>query len=638
MALEVGTRLGHYDVTALIGEGGMGQVYQATDTTLNRQVALKILPEAFASDPDRLARFQREAQVLASLNHPNIAAIYGVEESGDTRALVLELVEGPTLADRIAQGAIPIDEALPIAKQIAEALEAAHEAGVIHRDLKPANIKVRDDGTVKVLDFGLAKALDTTPQGDPSLSPTLTAAATQMGVIMGTAAYMSPEQARGRPVDKRADIWAFGCLLYEMVTGKRAFQGEDVSMTLSSVLQRDPDWAALPAAAPLPLRRLLSHCLQKDRKRRLRDIGDAITDLDPTLTVGPGEGTAVTQQFAAASWAFVGTFVVGAALAGVAAWAMLRPEPMPVKRFAIVLPQGTQLSLQSTLASSPDGQTIVFVACEGGGGFCQAYRRPLDEAVATAVPGAEGAADIFFSPDGLWLGVSGRPKSTWKVPLGGGSPFALLDGQAFGSSWAQDNTIVSAPLSRLVRVSADGGEPQSITTTTGAQERWPHVLPGGRAVIFAARNPDEALSTSRIVVTSLNGGDPTTLVEGGLFPRFSTTGHIVFARESSLWAVPFDPDRLEVIGSPVPVLDDVQVNQETGVAAYTITADGSLVYASAEMSARLQSRTLVWVDRSGQEEPLPFDPAAYDVPRVSPDGTRVAVDIRDQGNADVWVG
>ena len=274
MALEVGSRLGHYQVTALIGEGGMGQVYQATDTKLNRQVALKILPEAFASDPDRLARFQREAQVLASLNHPGIAAIYGLEESGDTRALVLELVEGPTLADRISKGPIPLDEALPIAKQIAEALEAAHEAGVIHRDLKPANIKVRDDGTVKVLDFGLAKALDTTPQGDPSQSPTLTAAATQMGVIMGTAAYMSPEQARGKTVDKRADIWSFGVVLYEMLTGQRAFAGEDVSLTLSAVLQREPEWDASQTELPPTLVTYLRRCLQKDPRDRVRDIGD----------------------------------------------------------------------------------------------------------------------------------------------------------------------------------------------------------------------------------------------------------------------------------------------------------------------------------------------------------------------------
>ena len=274
MPLQPGTTLGPYAVTAKIGEGGMGEVWQATDTKLDRDVALKVLPQAFTEDPDRLARFEREAKVLASLNHPNIAAIYGIEESGGIRALVLELVEGPTLADRIAHGAIPLDEALPIAKQIAEALEAAHEAGVIHRDLKPANIKVREDGTVKVLDFGLAKALDTTPQGDPSLSPTLTAAATQMGVIMGTAAYMSPEQARGKPVDRRTDIWAFGAVLFEMLTGTKPFPGDDVSQTLARVIERDPDWEALPKMLPPALDTYLRRCLQRDPRERVRDIGD----------------------------------------------------------------------------------------------------------------------------------------------------------------------------------------------------------------------------------------------------------------------------------------------------------------------------------------------------------------------------
>ena len=323
MALTVGSRLGHYDVTALIGEGGMGQVYQATDTKLNRQVALKILPEAFATDPDRLARFQREAQVLASLNHPGIAAIYGLEESGDTRALVLELVEGPTLADRIAKGPIPLDEALPIAKQIAEALEAAHEAGVIHRDLKPANIKVRDDGTVKVLDFGLAKALDTTPQGGPSQSPTLTAAATQMGVIMGTAAYMSPEQAAGKTVDKRGDIWSFGVVLFEMLTGEGLFTGETVSHVLASVLKTDPDWTLLRPETPEAVRRLLQRSLRRDRQRRLPDIAVALIELDDATPTSSPTVIEQDSSTSASGWrpppyASVGVVLVSAALGGAA--------------------------------------------------------------------------------------------------------------------------------------------------------------------------------------------------------------------------------------------------------------------------------------------------------------------------------
>ena len=350
MALEIGSRLGHYDVTALIGEGGMGQVYQATDTKLNRQVALKILPEAFAADPDRLARFQREAQVLASLNHPNIAQIHGIEEDEGTRALVLELVEGPTLADRIAKGPIPVDEALPIAKQIAEALEAAHEAGVIHRDLKPANIKVREDGTVKVLDFGLAKALDTTPQGDPSQSPTLTAAATQMGVIMGTAAYMSPEQARGKTVDKRADIWAFGVVLLEMLTGRKIFEGEDVSMTLSGVLQREPDWSHLPSAVSPSLSVFLHRCLEKDPKRRVRDIGDVRLALD-----GGFEGVARPAHDPAPSararlWQrpmSIGLMsIMTAGAASLAVWTLMRPTPADPARFAITLPESHRIAFR----------------------------------------------------------------------------------------------------------------------------------------------------------------------------------------------------------------------------------------------------------------------------------------------------
>ena len=320
MALTAGTRLGHYDATALLGEGGMGQVWQATDTQLNRQVALKILPDAFADDPDRLARFTREAQILASLNHPNIAAIYGIEEAEGTRALVLELVEGPTLADRIAKGPIPLDEALPIAKQIAEALEAAHEAGVIHRDLKPANIKVREDGTVKVLDFGLAKALDPHPEGDPSQSPTLTAAATQMGVIMGTAAYMSPEQARGKPVDKRADIWAFGAVLFEMLAGKRAFEGENVADTLGAVMSADPDWGALPTQTPPTVRLVARRCLARDLNRRVPEIAVARFELEESLaSPAGGDGAVSAESPQRPRWALVlvGTtaLIVGALLA-----------------------------------------------------------------------------------------------------------------------------------------------------------------------------------------------------------------------------------------------------------------------------------------------------------------------------------
>ena len=396
MPLSPGTRLGHYNVTSLLGEGGMGQVWQATDTQLNREVVLKILPDAFASDPDRLARFKREAQILASLNHPNIAAIYGIEESEGTRALVLELVEGPTLADRIAQGPIPVDEALPIAKQIAEALEAAHERDVIHRDLKPANIKVRDDGTVKVLDFGLAKALDPTPTGDPSQSPTLTAAATQMGVIMGTAAYMSSEQARGKPVDGRADIWAFGTVLYEMLTGQRLFQGDDVSLTLAKVLEKEPTWEALPSAAPARMANVLRQCLQKDPRQRLQAIGDVRLAMEgafeTTVSVPFEPFAAPAPQVwqrpvpaATVTLAFV-------AITGLAVWTLkpsLPLEPFPVSRLAVSVPPSAPVSSNGQfdeVAISADGTKVVYRS----GGELQV--RALDQLEGAPLRGGAAAA------------------------------------------------------------------------------------------------------------------------------------------------------------------------------------------------------------------------------------------------------
>ena len=452
MALTVGSRLGHYHVTALIGEGGMGQVYRATDTKLKRQVALKILPEAFSADPERLARFQREAEVLASLNHPNIAAIHGLEESEGTRALVLELVEGPTLADRIAKGLIPLDETLPIAKQIAEALEAAHEAGVIHRDLKPANIKVRDDGTVKVLDFGLAKALDPNPEGDPSQSPTLTAAATQMGVIMGTAAYMSPEQARGKPVDKRADIWAFGCVLYEMLTGQMAFQGEDVSLTLAKVLERDPSLESLPDTTPPKLRNVLQRCLAKEPRQRVQAIGDvrlAMEGAFETTITEPAEPGAVPQLQVwqrpdVIAAALVTTLVTG----GVAVWSLTRPAPPRLSRFAISTSPPPVVNPRATpdVVISPDGTRIVYVT-SGAPGTERLHVRALDQLDAVPLRGAGRAFNPFISPDGNWVGYLSIDDLTLKrVSIHGGPPVTLTPDVTGidGASWGSDDTIIFA--------------------------------------------------------------------------------------------------------------------------------------------------------------------------------------------------
>ena len=446
MPLEVGSRLGHYEVSALIGEGGMGQVYQATDTKLNRQVALKILPEAFASDPDRLARFQREAQVLASLNHPGIAAIYGIEEQEGTRALVLELVEGPTLADRISKGPIPVDEALPIAKQIAEALEAAHEAGVIHRDLKPANIKVREDGTVKVLDFGLAKALDPNPTGDPSQSPTLTAAATQMGVIMGTAAYMSPEQARGKVVDKRADIWAFGAVLFEMLTGTKPFPGDDVSQTLARVIDRDPDWGALPKTLPPTLDTYLRRCLQRDPRERVRDIGDVRLALEGAFETGVSQAAASAAVGQPTLWrrpapVALATSLLTAVVIGLTVWAVMRPAlpPLaPVTRFSIPLAAEEAFTGLGRLivALSPNGRHIAYTANNG------LVLRPVDQLEALPIPGTEGARNPFFSPDGEQVGfyADGQLK---RVSISGGAPVRLGEADIpSGATWGTDDRVL----------------------------------------------------------------------------------------------------------------------------------------------------------------------------------------------------
>ena len=496
MPLDVGSRLAHYDVTALIGEGGMGQVYQATDTKLNRQVALKILPEAFATDPDRLARFQREAQVLASLNHPNIAQIHGIEESEDTRALVLELVEGPTLADRIAQGPIPLDEALPIAKQIAEALEAAHEAGVIHRDLKPANIKVKDDGTVKVLDFGLAKALDPSPIGDPSQSPTLTAAATQMGVIMGTAAYMAPEQAKGKVADKRADVWAFGVVLYEMLTGRRTFEGADVSEVMAKVITSDPNWDALPPELPPALATYLRRCLQKDPRERLRDIGDVrlamagAFDLPAPPPVELAEPRVVVP--APSIWRQALPWVAGISLAvatGVAVWTLKPTPPQPVTRYAVSAAPSAPVQLSNNgndLAISPDGSRVIYQAADN-----MLHVRALDQLEGVPLRGTENAFHPFVSADGAWVGfMAGIGGPMQKVSILGGPPVTIceLPANLRGASWGPDDVIIFGTNSgsSLLQVSGAGGEPQAITTPEQGRHLFPEILPDSAGVLFTA--------------------------------------------------------------------------------------------------------------------------------------------------------
>ena len=628
MALETGSRLGHYDVTALIGEGGMGQVYEATDTTLDRDVALKVLPDAFTADPDRLARFEREAKVLASLNHPNIGAIYGLEKSGDTRALVLELVEGPTLADRIKHGPIPLDEALPIAKQIAEALEAAHEAGVIHRDLKPANIKVRDDGTVKVLDFGLAKALDPNPEGDPSQSPTLTAAATQMGVIMGTAAYMSPEQAAGRTVDKRGDVWSFGVVLFEMLTGQRLFTGETVSHVLGAVLQVGPKWDALPTGTPPPLRKLLKRCLEKERGRRLRDIGDALAELEeaaaPAVSQDSTPAVAVRQPAGwkqGLPWA-LGALLLGSAVTGVSVWLLMQPPVTPPERFAIASPPGMR-PFAPTI--SPDGRMVVF---EGSvPGQHDVYVRLLSELDAIPLRGGEDGWPNGISPDGQFILVTPQssPRMLQRVPLDGGLATPITDDPNWGSDWGRNDTIVQGSQDGLWMVPASGGE-RTLITTTGEGERShanPRFMPDGHDVLFHVFTGSR--ETSQVAVYDNDSGQHRTLVPG-VAPQFAQSGHLMFWRAGSLWAVPFDPDLLELSGTPAPVVDGVWSNA-AGFGGYTVGTDGTLAYVPEGQELAI-GRTLVWVDRNGQENPIAMTPRPYNQPRISPDGRRIVVDTQ----------
>ena len=651
MPLEPGTTLGPYSVTAKIGEGGMGEVYRARDTKLDRDVALKVLPEAFTQDPDRLARFEREAKVLVSLNHPNIGHIYGLEESEGIRALVLELVEGPTLADRIKQGPIPLDEALPIAKQIAEALEAAHEAGVIHRDLKPANVKVKDDGTVKVLDFGLAKAFQP-DASDPGLSqsPTisLTAAATQMGMVIGTAAYMAPEQAKGKPIDKRADVWAFGAVLYEMLTGTRAFAGGDVSATLAYVISKDVDWAALPEGTSTALRQVLRRCLERDSKRRLRDIGDAWLELEhpqvPAATEPSGTAAVPQLQVWQRPIPAASVALVSAAIAGFAVWALLRPDPAAprVGRFPVPPPYGETVVLsigRRDIAITPDGSKVIYTAT--GGNPYQLYVRALDGLTATPLDTTDNAVyGPFISPDSGSVGLFDASGGTLqKISILGGPLVKICDtgSPLLGATWTEDDTVIfgNVEQSGLWRVSASGGDPEQLTTADeGVNHGWPHILPGGSAVLFTILTGG-AIEQSQIAVLNLETGDQRVLLSGGSAPRYASSGHLVYGVGGTLRAVPFDLDRLAVINpNPIPVLDDV-VTKDNGAANFDLARDGSLVYLSGDPDAEGIS-TLVWVDREGREEPLDLPANPYIWPRLSPEGTRLAVSILEQ-NQNVWV-
>jgi Tol biopolymer transport system component len=657
--LLAGRRLGAYHLEALLGAGGMGEVYRARDTVLGRDVAIKILPRVFTSDADRLARFEREARLLASLNHPHIGAIYGFENSDDFHALVLELVEGDTLADRLAAEPLPVADALPIARQIADALEAAHEKGIVHRDLKPANIKITPEGVVKVLDFGLAKAAAGDEVGpDLSKSPTITVGGTREGVILGTAAYMSPEQARGKPVDKRADIWAFGCVLYEMLTGRRAFEADDLSATIAFVITKEPDWSALPIDTPASIRKLLRRCLEKDRKRRLADIADASLEIEDALTTPPTEPGADAAP-ARRVWTLAVVFLLGGVVAGIALWLATRPVERdgatPVTRLLLDVRPAEQLGgvggrpTRTSIALSPDGRSLAFSAVRGG--QRQIYLRQLSELAATPIAGTDGGSVPFFSPDGQSLGywASGELR---KVSIGGGVPVTVSKipnlSQVVGASWGSDGRIVFARItSGLWQVSAEGGMSEPLTSLDSAQgevsHRLPHVLPGGDAVVFTVtRNRFPRWNDTELVVYSRRTGKRTVLIKGGADARYVATGHLIYVREGVLMAAPFDLTRLEVTGGSVGVIPNLmQAAYETGsgndsgAAQFTVSQTGTLAYIPGGVAPQPNNHVIL-VDRTGRMEALSVPVGPFQQPRLSPDGKRFAVFTtgRDQ---DIWV-
>jgi serine/threonine-protein kinase len=625
MSLAPGTRLGAYEIAALIGAGGMGEVYRARDGKLQRDVAIKVLPDAMARDGERLARLEREARTLAALNHPHIAQVHGFETTGTTNALVMEFVDGPTLADTIAHGPVPLEEALSIARQIAEALEAAHEQGIVHRDLKPANIKVRHDGTVKVLDFGLAKAIESTAMSsNVTMSPTITTPAmTQAGVIMGTAAYMSPEQAKGRAADKRSDVWAFGCVLFEMLTGRRAFDGEDMTDVLGAVVRLEPDWRALSPDVPLPVRTLLRRCLVKDRRNRVADIAAARFVLEHQSR-GADHVAAAPQRPRWLSIAVVSAGAVLIAAAAVMGALYMRPAPaVPVVRSVIPTSGATALAssgLWRDVAITPDGRRVIYHGSD------QLMMRALDSLESRVL--ARGAPrNAFVSPDGQWVGFFDR-NTIRKVAITGGpaETVAQIQGDAGGATWGPDGTIVFAtgdPTSGLMRVPADGGTPTPLTTLDRdtRDHVWPEFLPGGRALLYTIYPTAGGLDGTRVAVLDLQSGTSKVLIRVGTHAQFVPTGHLIYSAGGALRAVGFDPDRLELTGTPVTVLEGIS-STRTGAAQVAVSANGTLVYVPGSAGAL---RTILSVDRQGRATPLPgLRPDIFRQLRVSPDGRRLA--------------
>ena len=640
MPLSPGQRIGVYEVIGSLGAGGMGEVYRARDPRLGRDVALKILPEIFAADPERLARFEREAQVLASLNHPHIAAIYGLEEGDKVRALVMELVDGQTLAERIDGQPLPVDEALAISRQIADALEAAHERGIIHRDLKPANIKLTTGGAVKVLDFGLAKLNDPNASNvsngsNASMSPTLISpAVTTIGVLLGTAAYMAPEQARGRATDRRVDVWAFGCVLFEMLSGRQAFAGSDVTEVLATVLKSEPDWSALPSSTPPRIRAVLERCLQKDPKLRIRDIGDVRLALDGAFeTVAPAASpVSVTAPRGRWAWPLAAAGVAIAAAA--ATWFIGRPpvEPLVPTRFVMVLPTGDQLTFAAgtMVAVSPDGQTLAYRAAQGGN--IRLFVRRIDQFEAQVMGDPVPGEAPFFSSDGEWIAYQAA-NALRKVSVRGGpaETIAPVKDAFRGGDWSADGTIALAGAG-LDLVPATGGTPTRLATApTGRRFWYPQIIAGGRAILYTSSGPRP--DAGDIEVFDVASKTSRKLMPGAA-SRLLPTGHLVFIRSGTLWAVHFDEASLQVQGTPVPVVEGIRV-EGGGAVQYSVGRGGTLTYIG---GANSTASNLVWIDRTGAQRPLDAAPRTFYSVRLDSASRVAALDLRDSGDgSDIWV-
>jgi serine/threonine protein kinase/Tol biopolymer transport system component len=653
-SLEPGASIGPYRIGQLLGVGGMGEVYRARDSKLGRDVAIKVLPPHLTSNPERLVRFEREARLLASLNDPHIGAIYGVEESDGRRALVMELVEGEDLSQRIARGPIPLIEALPVARQIAEALEAAHEHGIVHRDLKPANVKLRDDGVAKVLDFGLAKVIEPTSSADegPVSGPTPPVHATDAGTIVGTAAYMSPEQARGKAADKRADVWAFGVVFFEMLNGRPLFTGETAAETLASVIGQEPDVETLPPGTPAAIRALIGRCLTKDPRNRLQAIGEARIAIERAIAQFDAPESFEARQRTAAStprplwhralpWAFAAVAFGGA---GLAFWAPRRTTA-PRAPLRLTAELGVDASLATgpvdALAMSPDGTTVAFVARKDALGPAQLYVRPINQLEATALRGTDDASSPFFSPDGQWVAFFSRG-ALKKVSIAGGAAITVCDApNGRGGHWAEDGTIVfspdSQPLVELLRVSSAGGTPEPLTSSVEGEhwQRWPQLLPGGKAVLYTGDGAPGDATHANLVVQPLPSGPRKIVQRGAYHGRYLPSGHLVWIQNGALVAARFDLDKAEVTSKWVTAALGVASDAGSGAAQFAVSSVGTLVYLQGPSPGG--AVPIHWLHPDGKTTMLRSTPANWFNLALAPDGRRLALQISTEGQNDIWI-